>query len=109
MHHVIEIAPQRSVRRRTLLRKLPVPHDRPEDVVEVVGDAPGERPDGFHLLRLPELRLQLILLELRLLLRRDVDGGPDEPVRPVRLVARSEEHTSELQSPMYLVCRLLLE
>src|SRR5437763_2621328 len=25
------------------------------------------------------------------------------------LGARSEEHTSELQSPMYLVCRLLLE
>src|SRR5437879_7780642 len=25
------------------------------------------------------------------------------------LVLRSEEHTSELQSPMYLVCRLLLE
>src|SRR5437762_7132544 len=24
-------------------------------------------------------------------------------------VCRSEEHTSELQSPMYLVCRLLLE
>src|SRR5437762_14079632 len=26
-----------------------------------------------------------------------------------RLIDRSEEHTSELQSPMYLVCRLLLE
>src|SRR5437764_2518021 len=26
-----------------------------------------------------------------------------------RAVTRSEEHTSELQSPMYLVCRLLLE
>src|SRR5690348_17902760 len=25
------------------------------------------------------------------------------------LVARSEEHTSELQSPVHLVCRLLLE
>src|SRR5437764_6193000 len=25
------------------------------------------------------------------------------------VVHRSEEHTSELQSPMYLVCRLLLE
>src|SRR5499425_3437502 len=25
------------------------------------------------------------------------------------VVGRSEEHTSELQSPMYLVCRLLLE
>src|ERR1017187_10539269 len=26
-----------------------------------------------------------------------------------RNILRSEEHTSELQSPMYLVCRLLLE
>src|SRR5437879_11214076 len=31
----------------------------------------------------------------------DVSKNPD--------VVRSEEHTSELQSPMYLVCRLLLE
>src|SRR5437879_8136272 len=30
------------------------------------------------------------------------DNGPNETYR-------SEEHTSELQSPMYLVCRLLLE
>src|SRR5437764_8189779 len=33
--------------------------------------------------------------------------------RPLKCVGsgrmRSEEHTSELQSPMYLVCRLLLE
>src|SRR5437762_7749162 len=28
---------------------------------------------------------------------------------PTRIRIRSEEHTSELQSPMYLVCRLLLE
>src|SRR5437879_9900969 len=27
----------------------------------------------------------------------------------IRAMPRSEEHTSELQSPMYLVCRLLLE
>src|SRR5437879_8787574 len=27
----------------------------------------------------------------------------------LRIALRSEEHTSELQSPMYLVCRLLLE
>src|SRR5437764_8143023 len=36
-----------------------------------------------------------------------------EPARRARARAgancRSEEHTSELQSPMYLVCRLLLE
>ena len=29
--------------------------------------------------------------------------------RMLKLRSRSEEHTSELQSPMYLVCRLLLE
>ena len=28
---------------------------------------------------------------------------------PAPAESRSEEHTSELQSPMYLVCRLLLE
>src|SRR5437762_9971432 len=34
-------------------------------------------------------------------------GGSCLP--PLLLPRRSEEHTSELQSPMYLVCRLLLE
>src|SRR5437764_9517769 len=33
-----------------------------------------------------------------------------QPIKGAKIdVARSEEHTSELQSPMYLVCRLLLE
>src|SRR3712207_8464167 len=45
-------------------------------------------------------------------------GGPDEPGQALRGAAagddpqqdlRSEEHTSELQSRQYLVCRLLLE
>src|SRR5437879_7806055 len=37
--------------------------------------------------------------------------GPPQPADagPCRQCLRSEEHTSELQSPMYLVCRLLLE
>src|SRR5207248_8416949 len=33
----------------------------------------------------------------------------DRPVKLVARVVRSEEHTSELQSPYDLVCRLLLE
>src|SRR5437762_10044747 len=37
----------------------------------------------------------------------DEAGGRRRGVAPA--VLRSEEHTSELQSPMYLVCRLLLE
>src|SRR5437764_14517958 len=39
---------------------------------------------------------------------RAVPAGP-WPDRVDRHDPRSEEHTSELQSPMYLVCRLLLE
>src|SRR3712207_7816777 len=34
---------------------------------------------------------------------------PDVPAGQVAALARSEEHTSELQSRQYLVCRLLLE
>src|SRR2546425_5876171 len=30
-------------------------------------------------------------------------------IQPMRIASRSEEHTSELQSLAYLVCRLLLE
>src|SRR3712207_7094155 len=54
--------------------------------------------------------------------QRDADAPSDRPghrARPARLlpepgvegprVPRSEEHTSELQSRQYLVCRLLLE
>src|SRR3712207_7614965 len=38
------------------------------------------------------------------------DVGPDQLTEAIRVVAaRSEEHTSELQSRQYLVCRLLLE
>src|SRR3712207_9149737 len=43
---------------------------------------------------------------------RDVQGLAVHVVRPGRAQeedARSEEHTSELQSRQYLVCRLLLE
>src|SRR4051794_41261583 len=44
--------------------------------------------------------------------RNELDAGrPALYIRAdrVKLVGRSEEHTSELQSPVHLVCRLLLE
>src|SRR5437764_8369132 len=41
--------------------------------------------------------------------RHDVVGEPYLLRHPNGQMARSEEHTSELESPMYLVCRLLLE
>src|SRR5437879_7948917 len=54
-----------------------------------------------------------------LTIRSPFTGWVNDPVAPIVQIAvreglkafcfRSEEHTSELQSPMYLVCRLLLE
>src|SRR5437764_6181048 len=38
-----------------------------------------------------------------------LDRDRSQGMAVVTIEARSEEHTSELQSPMYLVCRLLLE
>src|SRR5436189_3237873 len=45
---------------------------------------------------------------------RRLSSDLERPITPfiqlrLRGSSRSEEHTSELQSPMYLVCRLLLE
>src|SRR2546422_2418140 len=39
---------------------------------------------------------------------RHLGEGPGKPQRS-RVLERSEEHTSELQSRLHLVCRLLLE
>src|SRR5256885_10881570 len=39
----------------------------------------------------------------------NVPGGHLLPIRRIAADRRSEEHTSELQSPCNLVCRLLLE
>src|SRR5437762_2863644 len=45
----------------------------------------------------------------RLEIEGDVERrDPGQVLRGVKRLLRSEEHTSELQSPMYLVCRLLL-
>src|SRR5437879_11086068 len=40
---------------------------------------------------------------------KEVEKFLEAPLEGPLLRLRSEEHTSELQSPMYLVCRLLLE
>src|SRR2546422_1254346 len=49
-----------------------------------------------------------VVSSTRTRMRAKLNIGPDSR-RAVRHVARSEEHTSELQSRLHLVCRLLLE
>src|SRR3712207_7355997 len=75
----------------TLFRSLPPP-DRKADPAGT-GPAPDPRQ-----LRRPQDRGGGAL------------AGPASPLpRPLHADLRSEEHTSELQSRQYLVCRLLLE
>src|SRR5256885_9236135 len=61
----------------------------------VLADRPGERWRGSA----REGRLAALSFAV----------GPDAGLAPVPRRCRSEEHTSELQSPCNLVCRLLLE
>src|SRR5258708_20735438 len=53
--------------------------------------------------------LRIELREGSDLLQGNLELQVKTPRKPVDLVLRSEEHTSELQSPDHLVCRLLLE
>src|SRR3712207_9078176 len=71
-----------------------------------VGTSPAEPGDGGHQRNRPDAAGRRP--------QHGVASGPDrqpaEPARDLRdLPGRSEEHTSELQSRQYLVCRLLLE
>jgi hypothetical protein len=69
----------------TAERELGVAHDRGQDVVEVVCDAAGHRADGLHLVRVPQVRLELGLLALRALAVGDVGHGADECAVLLRL------------------------
>src|ERR1017187_10392926 len=72
-------------------QKQPVPRrerDKPERVCQGRNRQPGAYRDDDH---------------------GSEDERPTGPALDERDLVRSEEHTSELQSPMYLVCRLLLE
>src|SRR3712207_6775661 len=71
----------------------------------------GHRVDSVDLVRGVEIGVEAVhdhnqLVGLRTALLRVHD---ERPVEPLLDVFRSEEHTSELQSRQYLVCRLLLE
>src|SRR5437763_11063443 len=60
---------------------------------------------GFKLVREPKVTLP----EEKGAVEEVIAGKADLAYTMAIEILRSEEHTSELQSPMYLVCRLLLE
>src|SRR5437762_11367197 len=76
-------------------------------------DAPAAEPQKAVLALYgsrPDLPSNVIVDEIiRSTLERELGPRLDFYAEFLDTVRRSEEHTSELQSPMYLVCRLLLE
>ena len=98
-------------------RPSPYPQTHPQTPVEPHPEAPDAPPGpgrrGFlgWVLAGPTLAVAAPLIAA------STGGDPagavipslPEPADLFDLGDRSEEHTSELQSPMYLVCRLLLE
>src|SRR5437879_11309758 len=80
-------------------------HDALPILARPRGCGPGSQPDAFSggTLQHADLVAQRQVLQLEDSARTEDRGQGGEKCR------RSEEHTSELQSPMYLVCRLLLE
>src|SRR5437879_6751029 len=83
----------------------PVPEARLDADLLARTDRVGRRERGHELQRLLEPRIGAVV-GLRLL--GDLRAAVEQDERRAG-PQRSEEHTSELQSPMYLVCRLLLE
>src|SRR5271170_755425 len=71
------------------MRKFAVAEDRAEYVVEIMRNAARQRTDCLHLLRLPQLRFELLFIDLRLFLRRHIAGRADESQRFSRRVART--------------------
>src|SRR5438445_8163643 len=61
------------------------------------------------LARAPSPRSSLPAQRAEPLAPRQPPVPPSEATAPSPTISRSEEHTSELQSRQYLVCRLLLE
>src|SRR5258708_27087215 len=78
-------------------------------IFDLMGDAAGDIGPGRGALRRHQFgdvvkRDDVAVVRIRRLL-----GGDPHRDSAVAAIARSEEHTSELQSPDHLVCRLLLE
>src|SRR6266487_3763756 len=84
-------------RRRRLAKPLP---NRPAAGAERSSSVP---PRTYHRI------MQIVRSLVNGKPAHDARGGMRTIANPARLDERSEEHTSELQSPVHLVCRLLLE
>src|SRR3712207_8830735 len=64
------------------------------------------RSGGFNSINLGDMNTETIAVTNAMMF---IGGGSASTAGGIKVTTRSEEHTSELQSRQYLVCRLLLE
>ena len=64
VEHVVDVTPRGTALSGGFLSHLAITENCCKNVVEIVGDAPRERAHCFHLLRLTQLRFELVLLDL---------------------------------------------
>src|SRR3989449_8503711 len=95
--------PGARVHRHCTLRR-PGPQIRETGVTVAICAQTGERPHRAYTLAPP-----LLPSKGRTHIRMPPDITPAAPTDLPAILERSEEHTSELQSRLHLVCRLLLE
>src|SRR5437762_4480805 len=104
-----------KVAQENLIKASPTPYTivRATQFFEFVGRIADEATSG-QAVHLPSVLFQPIFSDdlaanlAKIAVAKPLNGTI-ELAGPDALPFRSEEHTSELQSPMYLVCRLLLE
>src|ERR1017187_299067 len=83
------------------------PGERETFLTEACGDDADLKRQVLALLAQDSGPMERPVLDVAAKLLVDSSWTPGTQVGPYQIVKRSEEHTSELQSPMYLVCRLL--
>src|SRR5437762_10736924 len=92
------------------LNLLSFPTRRSSDL-QLLAEAIAEETGAVESIKKPQVVVSLLctMEEAYLGISLTTDNLSDWPGGARHYAHRSEEHTSELQSPMYLVCRLLLE
>src|SRR2546422_1779440 len=94
-HRCADLAPLHQLVQRTA-ELCPLPLAQP-------ADARGQSLERHPLLREPDPAMQVLVLG------EELEHQAISAMQVARVARRSEEHTSELQSRLHLVCRLLLE
>src|SRR3712207_6911750 len=77
--------------------------------VAIVGDVLHSRVARSNIQALRLMGARVTLVGPPSLIPRGIEAMGCEVTHAIEAIRRSEEHTSELQSRQYLVCRLLLE